>query len=121
MKIEFVEFYPYASKRENVIHGSLHLYIIDWKLDIRGVYVRIIDKRFWFRLPHLSSIDAQTGNYVGFPVISFDAKDREIFFKILKTEGKKFVKDRLKSGELIFPIQHFKGVSESPQEMSQKE
>lgn len=121
MKIEFVEFYPYHSKKVYIIHGSLHVYIIDWKLDIRGVYVRITNNKFWFRLPHLSSVDAETGSFVGFPVISFDAKDREEFFKILETDGKKFVKDRLNSGELIFPNQHFKCVSESSLETAQKE
>ena len=40
MNVEIVEFYPLECKEENgIVAGTLHVYLIDLDVDLRGIYV----------------------------------------------------------------------------------
>lgn len=102
MKVEFVEFYP-LPENKNKIHGTLHIYIIDYKLDIRGIYAKIQKGRFCFRFPYKTGYDPESNEKCFYPIVSLCEPDMKKLVKILKIDGEKFVNDRLNSGELKFP------------------
>lgn len=74
MKFEFQDFYPITEKnrvpnmRVEFI-GTVHIYCIDCKLDIRGIKVTKKGSRVYFNLPHVYGNDHETGERVSYPVI----------------------------------------------------
>lgn len=78
MDIEIVEYYP-TKKTETSFEGSLHIYLIDLKLDLRGCFVsydKTRSPRWVIYLPDkevFSEIDQTTNR---FPVISFIEKKK---------------------------------------------
>ena len=75
MKIEIVEFYQITDpKRENKkLFGSLHAYLIDEKIDLRGISVFNLGKgKFKMIIPSRIGYDRDTGKPVRYPVFSFN-------------------------------------------------
>lgn len=69
MKIEVQDFYPtYVSKKE--IAGTLHVYLMDENIDIRGCKYRWKGGKEFISLPHYSQID-EDGVKQTFPIIRF--------------------------------------------------
>ena len=101
MKIEIVEFYP-IFKKNNDIKGTMHIYIIDYELDIRGIFVTKQKKHWWFEMPYRSQYEKETKKEVRFPVICFTNQEKnDEFFKLLIENGKEYInKNFLKDEEL---------------------
>jgi hypothetical protein len=92
MKVEIVEFYPAEKQAPNVLRGSLHVYIIDLKMDLRGVLVLKIKNKWNFFLPRHSAIDSETKNKVFYPIINFtDSKKNKELRDSIRYEGKKYI------------------------------
>lgn len=74
MKIEIVEFYPLhklVRKKKSDYLGTLHIFIEDFEIDIRGIMVIIMSNGNWFfQLPSVKTLD-EDGKKVSFPVFSF--------------------------------------------------
>lgn len=70
MKFEFVEFYP-ADENNKVKNflGTVHIYVIDCELDIRGIRVTRQGKGMFFNFPHFKAIDSETKVEVRYPLI----------------------------------------------------
>lgn len=120
MNVEIVEFYPFPKKEKSLFIGTIHVYMTDKKIDIRGISVIKKKKKFWFQMPMLRAIDE--GKVVFFPVLEFlEANEKKEFFKILMTEGKKYImenyfpdefkkvpfKHRVQSRQFNIPKEHF--------------
>lgn len=73
MKFEMVEYYPVIGlkKRKNFL-GTVHIYVIDCQLDIRGIMVSRQGKGLYFNLPHFKAIDEETGLEVSYPLIRWE-------------------------------------------------
>lgn len=80
MKIEIVEFYPTELKGKKTYQGTLHIYLIDHEIDIRGIAVFKDKKKWFFQLPRKWEIDKDSGEKVFFPIFSFTStqKNQEI-------------------------------------------
>lgn len=64
MKFELVEFYPISDKKHKKTVGTVHIYAIDCQLDIRGILVSTSGKAMFFHLPHYTTKDQETGEFV---------------------------------------------------------
>jgi hypothetical protein len=97
MKIEIVGFY--VRERDDAhkkLKGSLHAYLIDEGIDIRGINViRKKDKIMVF-LPHRTGVDEDTGEIVTYPVVTYSdmEKQKELKEKIIKV-GSDYVKNQV--------------------------
>lgn len=78
MKYEFVDFYPYheGDKVPKNGLGTCHVYMVDQKLDLRGILVKKNKKGFLFLLPHLKQIDPDTGKSATYPVFRFNTQEQ---------------------------------------------
>lgn len=99
MKIEIVEFYPFLNKdnTRQINKGTLHIYVIDWKLDIRGVRVEKQNNQWRFYLPVLYGLDPETKQKVKYPIFSFT--DREVQRKLIsdmRDMGKTYIMQNFK-------------------------
>jgi len=99
MKFEFVEFYP-VSKRlggmpKDTI-GTVHLYVIDCQLDVRGIYVTKRGKSLFFSFPHFRTIDPETNEMVMYPHLRWqDEKIQKAMINFLHTDVKPIIRSRL--------------------------
>lgn len=100
MKYELVEFYPITEKnrgklKEDVL-GSVHIFCIDCKLDIRGIKIRKWQKGLVFQMPHIHGMDQETGEKVTYPVVRWMEKaDQDEMMHFLHKIVKPIVKERL--------------------------
>lgn len=94
MDVEIVEFYP-ITKEEGRFAGSLHVYIIDLHIDLRGIYVTFDQKRetkWKFTFPWIKTVDFETKEEVKFPVIQFsDRKKNFALMKQIRYRGKPYI------------------------------
>lgn len=89
MNIEIVEFYPIKDKK---FIGTLHIYIIDYNLDVRGIKVFRMKKNYFFQMPGMTTID-ENGKKVFYPYISFiDENTKKSLIDQIIKKGSKYVK-----------------------------
>ena len=96
MDIEVVEFYAsHRDDKKQILHGTLHVYLIDLQIDVRGVKV-MKDKNSWrFNLPNAKAVDEE-GNNVWYPLISFtDRAKNTTLLSQIRSKGREFVERRL--------------------------
>lgn len=98
MEIEIVGFYPYREQGNNLL-GTLHINIVDLGLDIRGVFVSVRNKRWFFSMPTKHTIDPETQEKVKYPTVTFTNREKQNeLLDLIIEKGKKFI-----------ILNHFKG------------
>lgn len=99
MQFELVEFYPITEKsqaKDKNLLGTIHLYVIDYQFDLRGIRVIKRGKNILFFTPHVFGLDHETGEKIRYPVFSFtNKKDHEDMMDFLKKEVKSEIEKRL--------------------------
>jgi hypothetical protein len=99
MKFEFVEFYPAVPPKKNKnFMGTLHIYLIDVELDIRGISVIRHGKNLFFNFPHFWAIDVETEQEARYPVVRFASDPRQqAMIDFLQKDCKPIILERLKT------------------------
>ena len=95
MNIEVVEFYPIEKNdKKQSLKGSLHVYLIDLGLDLRGIFV-LKKKNTWvFRLPYRKGVDPDTKQPVGYPIFSFMKPEmNKELMQAIREKGKEYIID----------------------------
>lgn len=93
MEIEIVEFYEYKrDDKKQFLAGTLHVYIVDLEIDLRGVSV-FKKKNFWFfKAAHLCGIDPETKAKVKYPAFIFaNQKKNEELSNLIREKGKEYI------------------------------
>lgn len=97
MNIEVVEFYPIEKDdKKQSLKGSLHVYLIDLGLDLRGIFVLKKKDTWVFRLPYRKGIDSDTKQPVTYPIFSFMKPEmNKELMKAIREKGKEYIIDNL--------------------------
>jgi hypothetical protein len=96
MNIELVEFYDLPiDKKHKKRAGTLHIYLIDYQIDIRGIRVIFNKSRMYVNMPTMFGKDPDTGEKVMYPVFVFtdNNKNKEIVSAI-RTKLGKFLQEK---------------------------
>ena len=98
MEIEVVEFYPKKVEREQMLlKGSLHVYLIDWQADLRGIFVHRIKDQWRFFLPFGWGIDLETTQEVRYPILSLtDGEKHRKLVSNIRKQGKEYIMENYK-------------------------
>lgn len=93
MKLEVIEFY--TDKRDDAkqfLEGSMHVYLPEIDVDLRGVRV-IKKKNYWkFIAPRKQGVDPDTQLTVKYPVFTFaNEKKHKELLHLIKTKGVEYV------------------------------
>lgn len=90
MEIEVVEYYPMEKKNKNArLLGTMHVYLCDEKIDLRGVKIYKGGKSYFVEVPFSYGIDEETKEKVKYPYLSFIENDKqEDFIKSLRAAAK---------------------------------
>lgn len=89
MKIEIVEFYP-SKIRKNQEIGSLHIYIIPFNMDLRGISVYKKKNGFYFQFPqYKGEVD---GKIVPYPIINLvNEKEKKSLVAAVIKQGTEYI------------------------------
>lgn len=71
MKVEVVEFYPLTPKKDSDFLGTMHFYLEDLDVDLRGCPVFLRCKKFKIFLPSKIIWSPENNSRIVFPVFSF--------------------------------------------------
>lgn len=93
MQIEVVEFYPARKEqKKDFLRGTLHVYIIDFCMDIRGIVVQKNRDKWYFYLPSKFAKDPETNKDVQYPVINFTQAGMNVeLFGLIKQHGQEYI------------------------------
>lgn len=101
MKLEIVEFYKFAPNPERkdsdkcTMLGTLHVFLIDYNIDIRGIHVYKRKKGIFFMIPSQVSYDIEEKKNVKYPIINFiKAEEKKEFFDLLFKLAPKFIYEK---------------------------
>jgi len=76
MNVEIVDFYPcIAIKKHSVIVGTIHVYLKDFDIDLRGIRVINLKNRYSIQLRCDCTTDTEDGSKVRYPIFSFQNKE----------------------------------------------
>ena len=94
MDIEIIEYYPKKPDRKGNKQGTLHVYLCDYDMDVRGCQVNFNGDKIYVRLPFFYQYDPDQERVVGYPMINLvDEKKHNELCKTVAVEGRKFVKN----------------------------
>ena len=89
--IEIIEFYPQTvNQKTRFCKGTLHFYLPDLDLDIRGAFCLYNNGKCFVHMPGKRGFDHDAKSWVRYPCVSFT--DREKTKKILEV-AKQLAKD----------------------------
>ena len=93
MEVKIVNFYcKEKDDSKGVLIGSLHAFIEDLNIDLRGIMVKKANNNWFFGLPQGVGLDAKTGKKVRYPIISFSDKQKTIDLrKSISQKGKDYI------------------------------
>jgi hypothetical protein len=97
IKFEIVELYiEKVNKATASFSGSLHVYLIDYDIDLRGISI-IKKKNHWLVfMPRRTGIDPDTKEKVYYPLLSFtNFEKQKLFLTQLRKELPEFYKEKL--------------------------
>jgi len=98
MKVEIVEFYEEErDDSKQFLRGSLHVFLPELNIDIRGCSVS--KKKNWWHitLPFRKGFDQEKAEFVRYPVFSFlDRAKNEEFIREVRREGRLYVEEKMK-------------------------
>lgn len=97
MNIEIVDFFEeYRDNERDILRGTLHAYLCDLKVDLRGIFVSKRRNSWFIGLPMRTGKDHETGEPVRYPVFSFmdRAKTAELLSQ-MREKGKIYIEQNV--------------------------
>lgn len=70
MKIEFVEYYEIKKDPKRGVCGTAHVFLPDYKMDIRGIGIRYVGGKIYVIFPYKFAVD-EDGERIMYPIINF--------------------------------------------------
>lgn len=99
MNIEIIDFYKVKEdEAKKTWEGTCHAYLIDYRMDVRGIRIKKQKNYIYVQMPAASAIDQDTREKVWYPVINFIEPETnkalksaikeaaKIYFKLKKLE-----------------------------------
>ncbi len=94
MKIEIIEAYPLKTEKNEPDIYSMHIYLPEKDLDIRGITVKFL-KKWIFIMPTKTNWDEEAKARITFPIASFaNQKTNQDFRDSLIAEGNKYMQEK---------------------------
>lgn len=96
MEIEIVGFYKNIDGKFKGL-GTLHVYLVEYGIDIRGIRVLKKDPNgFFYKLPGKTTIDEDSKQQVWYPFVAFsDVVKTQDMIQSIKQKGDEFLKKEL--------------------------
>ena len=98
MQIDIVNFYETLREDGNqFLQGTLHVYLADLGIDLRGIFVSKKKECWYFSLPSRRAQDVE-GRLIHYPITSYrDREKTNQLMQIVKEKGRSFIEEYLKN------------------------
>ncbi len=94
MKVEIIDAYPLKNEKDEADIYSMHVYLPEIDLDLRGIMVKFV-KKWVFLMPVKSNYDEDTKAVVQFPIASFaNLKTNHAFRDNLSIAGTEYMQEK---------------------------
>lgn len=100
MKIEIVEFYA-LKKKNNTYRGTLHVYLPEKSIDLRGIDVFQKKQYIHLQLPFKLGVDKETKKECKYPVVAFVDVDTKDFMSQLREVAIPYLNEALKNWQPV--------------------
>lgn len=103
MNIEIVGFYEDSrdDAKQHLI-GTLHVYLIDEEIDLRGIYVTKKKESWWFGMPQRKGKDEETGKAVWYPTFTFtDIEKQKSLMVAIRKGGREYIEKHVLKKEAV--------------------
>lgn len=93
MEIEIVEFYEFKrDEKKQRLEGTLHVYLINEKIDLRGIYLVRHKNKVYIQMIYKKAIDLDTKEEVSYPIFSYaDPKKNKELLEAIREKGGEYV------------------------------
>lgn len=92
MRIEIVEYYPAKYKKVPYDTGTLHVYLCDIDIDIRGIGVLLNSLGWFINMPFFTGYDEDKKKPVRYPIFNFtDPNKQRELVALIREEGVKYI------------------------------
>lgn len=93
MEVNVINFYcKERDDAKRVLVGSLHAFIVDLGIHLRGIMVKKVNNNWFFSLPQGLGVDLKTNKKVRFPIVAFsDQKETANLRKAISQKGKDYI------------------------------
>jgi hypothetical protein len=98
MDIEIIEFYPIEWRKEQrSLSGTLRIKLVDIGLHLLGIFAcRNVKGDWFFQLPGRKGTHHETGEFVRYPLISFENKEKQkALMEAIREKAPVFIEKRL--------------------------
>lgn len=101
MNIEIVAFYQHEKDdAKQTLFGTLHVYLVDYDIDLRGVFVSRRKDAWFFSLPSRPGFDQATGKAIRYPCITFKSREKQNeLIDAIREKGRAYIEARLADTE----------------------
>lgn len=97
---EIVGFYPAKPGKNKTFLGTIHAYLIDADIDLRGINVFRKGKNYFYKFPEKFQLDPQTNRVERFPVMSFNNPDKQRqMIEFLRKSAPEIIQEEMKNHE----------------------
>lgn len=100
MEIEVIEFYPIEDnvirvRKQKKTEGTLHVYLPEHDIDIRGILVKKTGNNWFFVLPFRECFDTETKKFVRYPTFGFANKTKNLaLIASIRRESIKYIQEK---------------------------
>lgn len=92
MRIEIVEYYPLADKAVPYDTGTLHVYLCDFDVDIRGIGVMFSKGRWYINMPFFTGFDSEKQQAIRYSIFSLTNREKhKELIDLIRTEAVKYI------------------------------
>ena len=93
MEVEVVEFYEKKRKdKKKILSGTMHVYIPELDMDIRGIRVARKQTRWFFFPPSGTALDEETKKWIYYPLVDFvNPEKKRAFITAIRQAGIKYI------------------------------
>jgi len=93
MNVELIGVYPIAFNKKAFI-GTMHIFLVEEKLDVRGIFVTKSKNKFFVDMPHMTQYDHEEKKFVNFPIFQFfDNAKHKLLVSILRQKALDYFKE----------------------------
>jgi hypothetical protein len=96
MNIEIVECYQLFETNKKSFSGTVHVYLIDYGIDLRGVFITQYKNKWIVKLPSRTGIDPDTKKEISYPIFSFvDREKTKKMIDDIKNKASKYIEENI--------------------------
>lgn len=97
MKIEIIDFFFLKiDRKKRHFYGTMHVFLVDHEIEIRGIFVIYKKDKFIFEMPYRKGLDIKEDKMMKYPYLRFRSEEKNnSFFNQLRSLGEEYIRKEI--------------------------